>query len=78
MPRDAFDYVWLVHAPRYDEALTRGLTPIWREGDSVLYRIDDRRPIIDPAAYELLSRPSPDEDKRAPARRKATPDKDDN
>ncbi|WP_433909496.1 hypothetical protein [Sphingomonas yabuuchiae] len=77
LPRDAFDYVWLVHAPRYDEALTRGLTPIWREGDSVLYRIDDRRPIIDPAAYELLSRPSPDEDKRAPARRKATPDKDD-
>jgi hypothetical protein len=44
----------------------------------VLYRIDDRRPIIDPAAYELLSRPLPEEEKRAPARRKATADQDDN
>jgi len=77
LPRDAFDYVWLVHAPRYDESLTRGLTPIWRAGDSVLYRIDDRRPIIDPAAYEMLSRPSPEEDKRVPTRRKATADQDD-
>ncbi|MBZ6381841.1 hypothetical protein [Sphingomonas sanguinis] len=77
LPRDAFDYVWLVHPPRYDESLTRGLTPIWRSGRDVLYRIDDRRPIIDPAAYELLSRPLPEEDKRAPARRSATADQDD-
>ena len=77
LPRDAFDYVWLVHPPRYDERLTRGLTPIWRSGRDVLYRIDDRRPIIDPAAYELLSRPSPEEEKRVPARRKATADQDD-
>ncbi|MFE8585145.1 hypothetical protein ACFX59_13665 [Sphingomonas sp. NCPPB 2930] len=77
LPRDAFDYVWLVHPPRYDERLTRGLTPIWQSGRDVLYRIDDRRPIIDPAAYELLSRPSPEEEKRVPARRKATADQDD-
>jgi hypothetical protein len=43
-PRDAFDYVWLVQPPPYDPALTRGLTPIWRSGTSVLFRIDDRRP----------------------------------
>ncbi|MCT8001060.1 hypothetical protein NZL82_04115 [Sphingomonas sanguinis] len=73
LPRDAFDYVWLVHPPRYDESLTRGLTPIWRSGRDVLYRIDDRRPIIDPAAYELLSRPSPGDDRRAPPARRSTP-----
>jgi hypothetical protein len=43
-PRDAFDYVWLIDPPPYDPALTRGLTPIWRSGTSVLFRVDDRRP----------------------------------
>ncbi|MBB4154759.1 hypothetical protein GGQ80_002675 [Sphingomonas jinjuensis] len=47
VPRDAFDYIWLVHPPAYDPALTHGLTPIWRDGASVLYRIDDRRPPVD-------------------------------
>ena len=78
LPRDACDYVWLVHPPRYDEALTRGMTPIWRSGRDVLYRIDDRRPIIDPTAYEILSRPNPEDDRRPPpARRSTPPDKDD-
>lgn len=78
LPRDAFDYVWLVHPPRYDEALTRGMTPIWRSGRDVLYRIDDRRPIIDPTAYEILSKPNPEDDRRPPpARRSTPPDKDD-
>ncbi len=78
LPRDAFDYVWLVHPPRYDEALTRGMTPIWRSGRDVLYRIDDRRPIIDPTAYEILSQPNPEDDRRPPpARRSTPPDKDD-
>ena len=39
-PRAAFDYVWLLNPPRYDAALTRGLVPIWRSGDDVLFRID--------------------------------------
>jgi hypothetical protein len=47
VPREAFDYIWLVHPPAYDSALVRGLTPIWRDGASVLYRIDDRRPPVD-------------------------------
>ena len=41
-PRDAFDYVWMISPPRYDPALVRGLTPVWRSGTSVLYRVTDR------------------------------------
>lgn len=39
-PRHAFDYVWLIDPPPYDPELTKGLTPIWRDGTSVLYRVD--------------------------------------
>jgi hypothetical protein len=46
LPRDAFDYVWLLVPPAYDPDLVRGLTPIWRSGTSVLYRVDDRRPPV--------------------------------
>ncbi len=51
-PRDAFDYVWLLNPPVYDAALTRGMTPIWRSGRDVLFRIDDRTqppPVFPPA-----------------------------
>ena len=41
-PRHAFDYIWLIDPPRYDPALTRGMTAVWRDGNSALYRIDDR------------------------------------
>lgn len=44
-PRHAFDYVWLIDPPRYDPALTRGMTAVWRGGTSALYRIDDRTPV---------------------------------
>ena len=39
-PRKAFDYLWLVQPPKYDPRLTQGLTPVWRDGTSVLFRID--------------------------------------
>ena len=42
IPRDAFDYVWIVNAPKFDPALVAGFTPIWHDGDDTLYRIDDR------------------------------------
>ena len=48
-PRDAFDYVWLISPPPYDQALTRGLEPVWRSGTSVLFRVVDRSPPAAPA-----------------------------
>lgn len=43
-PRAAFDYVWLVRPPPYDERLTHGLTPLWRNGSSVLYAVGKEPP----------------------------------
>ena len=40
VPRDAFDYVWLITPPPYDAGLTSGLRPVWRSGTSVLYRVE--------------------------------------
>ena len=62
-PRDAFDYVWLLHPPPYDPALVAGLTPVWRDGADVLFRVDDRRqpeppePAQPPQFSGPLSRP---------------------
>jgi hypothetical protein len=56
LPRDAFDYVWLLQPPRYDPALVRGMTPVWRNGSSVLFRIDDRRP--PPVTTPVVSPPA--------------------
>ena len=38
-PRASFDYVWLIDPPPYDSRLTAGMTPVWRDGSSVVYRI---------------------------------------
>lgn len=40
VPRGAFDHIWLIAPPPYDATLVRGLTPVWRDGTSVLFRID--------------------------------------
>ncbi|MEO5494817.1 MAG: hypothetical protein ABIR08_12430 [Sphingomonas sp.] len=39
-PRAAFDYVWLISPPPYDPKYTQDLTPIWRDGTSVLFRVN--------------------------------------
>ncbi|HET7317208.1 MAG TPA: hypothetical protein VFI88_07275 [Sphingomicrobium sp.] len=39
LPREAFDYVWLIDPPPFDPDLTEGLKPIWRGPGSILYRI---------------------------------------
>jgi hypothetical protein len=39
LPRDAFDYVWVIDLPPYDPELTRGLTPVWKGPRSMLYRV---------------------------------------
>lgn len=41
-PRDVYDYVWIVEPPAYDRRLEAGLIPIWRDGTSALFRVDDR------------------------------------
>ena len=63
-PRDAFDYVWLLRPPRFDPALTKGLTPIWRDGRNALYRVDDRAqpapvdPVQPPQFSQRVSKPA--------------------
>ncbi|MEG3176645.1 hypothetical protein U1872_10425 [Sphingomonas sp. RB3P16] len=39
-PRNAFDYVWLIRPPAYDAKFNQGLVEIWRDGSSVLFRVD--------------------------------------
>ena len=41
-PRAAFDYVWLIRPPAYDPSLNIGLVEVWRDGSSVLFRIDHK------------------------------------
>lgn len=39
-PRDAFDYVWIIQPPHFDQRFLKGLDPVWLSGRSGLYRID--------------------------------------
>lgn len=39
VPRPSFDYLWLISTERPDPRLLTGMQPIWRSGDSTLYRI---------------------------------------
>ncbi|CAN5206943.1 hypothetical protein BH09PSE3_BH09PSE3_02250 [soil metagenome] len=41
-PKASFDYLWLVNPPAYDVRLTKGMTPVWRDGNDALFRIDHR------------------------------------
>jgi len=43
LPRDAFDYVWLIHPPATAPRGTAGMTRIWSNGEDALYRIDHKR-----------------------------------
>jgi hypothetical protein len=39
LPRDQFEYLWLVEAPGFDARLVAGMQPVWRNGSSILYRL---------------------------------------
>ncbi|AQR74302.1 hypothetical protein [Sphingomonas sp. LM7] len=43
LPRDRFDYVWLINPPAHDPRLTAGMQALWRNETDILYRIDNRR-----------------------------------
>jgi hypothetical protein len=46
LPREPFDYLWLVEPPPFDPKLVEGMRLIWRDSGSSLYRIkpDDAAP----------------------------------
>jgi hypothetical protein len=54
VPRDAFDYVWMISPPAYDPSLTVGMRPIWRSGASVLYRVESNAKSDTPAGIGTL------------------------
>jgi hypothetical protein len=39
VPRDRFDFVWVIDPPPFDARLTAGLQPVWRGPGSILYRV---------------------------------------
>lgn len=39
LPRDGFDYLWLVDPPPFDRRLTRDMQLVWRGEGSILYRL---------------------------------------
>jgi hypothetical protein len=39
LPRNDFDFVWLIDVPPYDHSLVAGMQPVWRGPGSVLYRL---------------------------------------
>ena len=39
VPRDGFDYVWLLNPPSFDMRLVRDLQPVWSGPAALLYRI---------------------------------------
>lgn len=43
-PRNAYDYLWVISPPPYDKRLEEGLIPVWRDGTSVLFKIDHATP----------------------------------
>ena len=39
VPRDKFDYIWLIDVPPFDRRLLQDLQPVWKEPGTTLYRI---------------------------------------
>ena len=39
LPREAFDYVWLIDVSNFDPRLVEGMQPVWRNDHSILYRL---------------------------------------
>jgi hypothetical protein len=39
LPREQFDYLWMIDPPPFDARLVAGVQPVWRNGRSILYRL---------------------------------------
>ena len=39
VPKDGFDYIWLIDVPPFDKRLLEGLQPVWNGPGTTLYRI---------------------------------------
>ena len=52
LPRQDFDYLWLLRPPPFDPALTQGWREVWRAGSSVLFALH-------PGEAAPLPRPGP-------------------
>jgi hypothetical protein len=39
VPRQDFDYLWLINVPPHDPKLTEGMKAVWRGSGSILYRL---------------------------------------
>jgi hypothetical protein len=39
VPREDFDYLWLINVPPFDPKLTDGMKAVWRDSGSILYRL---------------------------------------
>jgi hypothetical protein len=43
-PRAAFDYLWIINAPKMANQTIKGLNPVWSNGQDTLYRITKNMP----------------------------------
>ena len=39
VPRDKFDYLWLLNEPAFDQRRVADLQPVWSDRDSILFRV---------------------------------------
>lgn len=51
LPRDQFDYVWLIDVPSYDPKLMQGMTLLWSDRNSAVYRVNGLKPRISQHQY---------------------------
>ena len=52
LPRDAFDYLWLIDVPPYDARLIEGMELVWTGRGSSLYRIKPVGAELPPATHQ--------------------------
>ena len=65
IPRDRFDYLWLVDPPPFDNALVEGMTLVWTGPQTQLYRINasgEEPPTATRQRASALGQPAPTPD----------------